>query len=157
MSNEPSPRKATPSAPRGGAGAAREQPVDGHATNPRVSVKPIRIGEGTTWGLVEAYAVDAQRLMIKLNAGAISRLLISLDSEAPHFRTVVAMTVMAHHTGRRLTVRYAQPAQVHAGPLVPGSASSGPEILRAVEVGVGNEFDKALSYEDWPIKLDGNR
>jgi hypothetical protein len=138
-------RKARVSAPAAGAGAAKGPTIDPDGRK--------AINEGTTWGLVESYAVDADRLMIKLNAGAIAHLLVSLAADAPHFRTVVAMTMMAHHTRTRLTVRYAKPLNQLGGRPDVNLPSSGPEILRALEVGIGYEFDKALSFDDWPIEL----
>ncbi len=105
---------------------------------------PARSGEDITWGLVEAYSVDATRMMIKLNAGAIAHLLVALRLDEPHFRTAASIVMLAFNEKKRITVRYVQPE-----PPKPGW----PAVLQAVEIGIGEEFDKALSFKDWPIKL----
>ncbi len=104
--------------------------------------------EGITWGYVDTYSVDADRLMIKLNAGAISRPLISMSSDEPHFRSAVSMAMMAHHTpGKKLTVRYWKPTRRFD----PNAL----EVLFAREVAIGNDPGEALAFEDWPIDYPG--
>lgn len=95
----------------------------------------------TTYGLVEAYAVDGDRLMIKLNCGAINRKLVQVASDQPHFRSAVSMAMVAHHTGTRLSARYyAQRPDV----------LESSDVITATEVGIGNDPDEALSFDDWP-------
>lgn len=104
--------------------------------------------EGITWGYVDTYSVDADRLMIKLNAGAINRPLIQMASDEPHFRSAVSMAMMAHHTpGKKLTVRYWKPNRRYN--------SDGLGVLFAREVAIGNDPGEALAFEDWPIDYPG--
>lgn len=102
--------------------------------------------EGITWGSVNSYAVDSDRLMIKLNAGAINHPLISVGADAPHFRSAVSMAMLAYHTpGVKLTVRYFKPNR--------RQGLSGLDIWTGLEVAIGAEPDEALAFEDWPINL----
>ncbi|MDQ3566385.1 MAG: hypothetical protein M3436_20695 [Pseudomonadota bacterium] len=101
--------------------------------------------EHITWGYVDSYSVDEERLMIKLVTGAIGRRLISLRADAPHFRTSVSMTMMAYHTpGTKLTVRYLK-SKV--------AALNIDDIVYALEIGIGKDPEKTLSFDDWVIKL----
>jgi hypothetical protein len=117
-------------------------PSDGNARAARPA--SARSGEDITWGLVEAYSVDATRMMIKLNAGAIAHLLVAMRLDEPHFRTAASIVMLAFNEKKRITIRY-----VHPEPPKPG----GLEVLQALEIGIGEEFDKALSFKDWPIQL----
>lgn len=97
------------------------------------------------FGTVDAYSVDADRLMIKLSvvtgiAGPITgRMLISAAADAPNFRSWVSMAMIAHQTERYLNVRYREP--------IPGVPQPSPEVFEALELGVGNE---ALQFDNWP-------
>ena len=105
----------------------------------------IAVRNEITWGLVSAYSVDAERLMIKLNVSATRRMLISIRSDAPQFRTAVSMTMLAHHNGERLYVKYVDDLR-----RVPTADRL--EVYNGVEVGLGED---ALDIEDWPMKYTG--
>jgi hypothetical protein len=104
--------------------------------------------EVITWGTVDSYSVDDERLMIKLVTGAIGRELIAVRADAPHFRSAVSMAMMAHHTpGTKVSVRYLTPTSASA------IVSNPLEIRYALELGIGSEPDKTLSFDDWKIDL----
>ena len=96
------------------------------------------------FGMVDAYSVDADRLMIKFSVvtgtgGPITgRMLIYAAADAPNFRSWVSMVMIAHQTERYLNVRYST---------VILSPHPNPEVFTALELGVGNG---ALSFDDWP-------
>lgn len=108
------------------------------------TTRPI-VTEGVTWGSVNSYSVDSDRMMIKLNAGAINHLLVKMPSDSPVFRSAVSMTMLAYHTGAKLTIRYTKPnISVSVGGL---------EILTAQEIGLGADPKETLNFEDWPIDM----
>ena len=97
--------------------------------------------------MVDAYSVDADRLMIKFSVvtgtgGPITgRMLIYAAADAPNFRSWVSMVMIAHQTERYLNVRYSTSLPI------PGVPAPSPEVFQALELGVGNE---ALQFDDWP-------
>ena len=116
---------------------------------------PHPIGQSEVkFGVVHAYSVDADRLMIKFSvipffAGPETRrILLSVAADAPHFRSAVSMVMMVVHTDhgpKYLTVRYSAPL------LTP---TSGPEVFQALELGYGGaDAVSALSFDDWPADL----
>jgi hypothetical protein len=110
------------------------------ATPSRAGQVPL-VDEQVTWGLVESYAVDAERLRIKLNVSAIGRTVVWVGADEPHFKTAVSMAMMAHHTaGTKLTVRYA----VHRVSTPPSS-----NVIHALELGIGNDPEEALAFDEW--------
>jgi len=112
------------------------------ASAPTESVPPSPLSK-VRFGMVDAYSVDADRLMIKLSvltvAGSLGeRMLIYAAADAPNFRSWVSMVMIAHQTERYLNVRYST---------VILSPHPNPEVFTALELGVGNG---ALSFDDWP-------
>jgi len=113
------------------------------ASAPTESVPPSPLSK-VRFGMVDAYSVDADRLMIKFSVvtgtgGPITgRMLIYAAADAPNFRSWVSMVMIAHQTERYLTVRYST---------VILSPHPNPEVFTALELGVGNG---ALSFDDWP-------
>lgn len=94
----------------------------------------------TAQGRVNSYSVAEDRLMIKLDVSASFRLLVQVGSDKPHFRSAVSMAMMAFHTpDTRLTVRYLE------------SGNGG--VVNGLEVGIGKDPDKALSFADWPLSV----
>jgi hypothetical protein len=116
------------------------------ASAPTESVPPSPLSK-VRFGMVDAYSVDADRLMIKLSVvtgtgGPITgRMLIYAAADAPNFRSWVSMVMIAHQTERYLNVRYSTPLPI------PGVPAPSPEVFQALELGVGNE---ALQFDDWP-------
>jgi hypothetical protein len=106
------------------------------------SISPITLTEEhVTWGLVESYAVDAERLRIKLNTGAIGREVLWVGVDDPHYRAAVSMAMMAFHTpGTKLTARYA------TSRVLPPTESN---VHHALEVGIGNDSKEALAFDEW--------
>jgi hypothetical protein len=113
------------------------------ASAPTESVPPSPLSK-VRFGMVDAYSVDADRLMIKFSVvtgtgGPITgRMLIYAAADAPNFRSWVSMVMIAHQTERYLNVRYST---------VILSPHPNPEVFTALELGVGNG---ALSFDDWP-------
>ena len=94
-----------------------------------------------TWGTVDAYSVDANRLLVKLDAGAISKPQVSVATDAPHFEAALSMTETVYQTsGAELTVRYLEPDR-----RIP---TSDPVVYPALEVAIGQDPSEALSLED---------
>jgi hypothetical protein len=106
------------------------------------------------FGVVHAYSVDDDRLMIKFTvvpffAGPeTDRILLSIAADAPHFRSAVSMVMMVVHSDhgpKYLTVRYSTPRPI------PGVPAPSPKVFEALEVGYGGtDAASALSFEDWP-------
>jgi len=117
--------------------------TEASAPTQSVSEEPSPLSK-VRFGMVDAYSVDADRLMIKLSVvtgtgGPITgRMLIYAAADAPNFRSWVSMVMIAHQTERYLTVRYST--------VIPNPHPS-PEVFTALELGVGNG---ALSFDDWP-------
>ena len=116
------------------------------ASAPTESVPPSPLSK-VRFGMVDAYSVDADRLMIKLSvltvAGSLGeRMLIYAAADAPNFRSWVSMVMIAHQTERYLTVRYST---------VILSPHPNPEVFTALELGVGVG---ALAFDDWPQAPD---
>ncbi|MEO8451220.1 MAG: hypothetical protein ABI647_15595 [Gemmatimonadota bacterium] len=136
---------ATPAGPKAATAATPSGPKATLATpattssGPSLSHAPMSL-TATTNGMVSAYSVDADRLMIKLNVSAIRRMLISVSAASPQYRSAVSATMMAFHNKERIYIRYATP-------LISTSTTSSLEILQGSEVGVGED---ALSFDDWP-------
>lgn len=103
------------------------------------------VTESVTWGTVNTYSVDSERLMIKLNAGAINHLLIKLPADSPIFRSAVSMTMLAYHTSAKLTIRYTKPPV--------SQRASGVDVLTAQEIAIGEDPGEALNFDDWPIDI----
>ena len=120
--------------------------IDTRDTKPSRAETP---GREVSWGHVNAFSVDADRLMIQFETGAIGHLLVIVRSDAPHFRTSVSMAMLAHHTKQRLTIRYEKAT-------APGTRPEG-KLLNALEIGMGRDPEKALSFADWPIDPDDVR
>jgi len=117
------------------------------ASAPTESVPPSPLSK-VRFGMVDAYSVDADRLMIKLSVvtgtgGPITgRMLIYAAADAPNFRSWVSMVMIAHQTERYLNVRYST---------VILSPHPNPEVFTALELGVGVG---ALAFDDWPQAPD---
>lgn len=106
------------------------------------------------FGIVHAYSVNADRLMIMFSVVPIQagpetkRILLSVAADAPHFRSAVSMVMMVVHTDhgpKYLTVRYRLP--------IPGVPVPSPEVFEALEIGYGDVHTdglSALSFDDWP-------
>ena len=94
-----------------------------------------------TWGTVEAYSVDANRLLINLDAGAISKPQVSVATDAPHFDAALSMAATVFQTaGSELTVRYLEPDR-----RIP---TGDPVVYPALEVAIGQDPSEALSLEN---------
>jgi hypothetical protein len=111
------------------------------ASAPTESVPPSPLSK-VRFGMVDAYSVDADRLMIKFSvltvAGSLGeRMLIYAAADAPNFRSWVSMVMIAHQTERYLNVRY---STVILRP------QPNPEVFTALELGIGNG---ALWFDDW--------
>ena len=112
------------------------------ASAPTESVPPSPLSK-VRFGMVDAYSVDADRLMIKFSVvtgtgGPITgRMLIYAAADAPNFRSWVSMVMIAHQTERYLNVRYST---------VILSPHPNPEVFTALELGIGNG---ALWFDDW--------
>jgi hypothetical protein len=125
------------------------------ASAPTLSVSgdPSPLSE-VKFGVVHAYSVNADRLMIKFGVipffagGETQRILLSVAADAPHFRSAVSMVMMVVHTDqgpKYLTVRYSLPNPI------PGVPAPSPEVLQALEIGYGGtDPNSALSFDDWP-------
>lgn len=50
-----------------------------------------------TWGRVDGFQVRDDGLVIKLNSGAISRSIVLVETDAPHFRAAVSITMLAYN------------------------------------------------------------
>jgi hypothetical protein len=99
------------------------------------------VEQHVTWGLVESYAVDAERLRIKLNVSAIGRQVLWVGVDDPHYRAAVSMAMMAFHTpGTRLTARYTT---------LRGAQPIESNVFHALEVGLGNDPSEALAFDEW--------
>jgi len=110
------------------------------ASAPTESVPPSPLSK-VRFGMVDAYSVDADRLMIKFSVLTVAGSLgerIYAAADAPNFRSWVSMVMIAHQTERYLNVRYST---------VILSPHPNPEVFTALELGVGNG---ALSFDDWP-------
>lgn len=134
----------------GSAGTATQSPTF-NGTPREVEVNPddltsTQFSSDITWGLVDAYSVNSTRLMIKLNISAVRRALVSIQASSSQFRSAVSMTMLAHHTGDRLYVRYLTDPRFTL-------ANDGLEILPGIEVGLGED---ALTFEDWPFAYTGS-
>jgi hypothetical protein len=145
-----------------GARARRATPVSGSIPNPttaggspgRISTgDPIQVEgpldtaaslgeEKTTSGMVRAFTIDDERMLIKLDCGAISRLLVNVNGSAPHFGQAVGLAMMAYNNGDRLSVRYVEPSRPQLGPKTVGG----------LEFGLGED---AFEVEDWPFTYRG--
>lgn len=96
--------------------------------------------EKTTWGRVSAFTIDAERLLIKLNVSAISRMLVSVGVDEPHFKSAASLAMIAYNNGESLSVRYFDAALDRAGT---------PETMVGREFGLGED---AFEIEDWPFE-----
>src|SRR5437899_3665099 len=104
------------------------------------------------FGVVQAYAVNADRLMLKFSVvpyfmgPETQRILLSVAADAPHFRSAVSMVMMVVHTDhgpKYLTIRYSLP--------IPGVPAPSPEVHQALEIGYGGQAPgDALSFDEWP-------
>src|SRR5262249_18257693 len=85
------------------------------------------------YGVIDAYSVDTDRLMIKFKFFtsinlAMEQMLISAPADAPNFRSWVSMAMIAYQTDRHLAVRYRTP--------IPGVPQPSPEVFEALELGI---------------------
>ena len=104
---------------------------------------PTHLGaEKITWGRVSAFTIDADRLLIKLNVSAISRMLVSVGLDEPHFKSAASLAMIAYNNGESLSVRY---FDAHLDP------SDQPETMIGREFGLGED---AFEIEDWPFKYN---
>lgn len=114
--------------------------VSGQTTT--VTIDNVLGKEGITWGTVESYSVDDERLMIKLVTGAIGRELVAIRADQPHFRSGVSMAMMAFHTpDTKLTVRYFKPDLM--------TELEYRNVIFALEIGIGRDPSETLAFDDW--------
>lgn len=131
----PTPTKATPVKATTGAGATT-------TTGGPTATSPFLGVEKTTWGKVSAFTIDADRLLIKLNVSAISRMLVSVEVAEPHFKSAASLTMIAYNNGESLSVRYLDSNLDPVGR---------PETMVGREFGLGED---AFELEDWPFKYN---
>ena len=93
----------------------------------------------TTWGAVSAFTIDEHRMLIKLNISALSRMLVAVAVDAPHFKSCVSLTMMAYNNGEALSVRYQDLTNVIQGV---------PVVMGGLEFGLGSD---AFAIDDWPV------
>jgi hypothetical protein len=96
----------------------------------------------TASGLVDAFTIDDERMLIKLNCGAVFRLLVFVRSTEPHFANAVGLTMMAYNNRDRLSVRYVKSNRPQLGP----------DTVGGLEFGLGED---AFEVEDWPFTYQG--
>ncbi len=107
---------------------------------------PIDNTAGTqkiTWGTVETFAVDANRLTFDLNAGAQNKPRLSVATDAPHFDAAVSMAQTAYQNqaeNMMLTVRFLDPdRRLQIGERI---------VFPALELAIGNYPAGALTLVD---------
>lgn len=121
--------------PPGGVGGGVPGGIPGGPIDNTVGTQKI------TWGTVDTYSVDANRLKINLDAGAISKPQVKVATDAPHFDAVLSMAATAYQTaGMELTVRYLEPDR--------RLPINEPVVYTALEVAVSNDPSEALSVEN---------
>jgi hypothetical protein len=113
---------------------------------------PTKSKEEVRVGVVHAYSVSADRLMIKFSqvtgsgGPETARILLSVSADAPHFRSAVSMVMMMAHTdhgSKYLAVRYSLPIVL--------TPVGEPEVNQLLEIGFGGiDPWSALSFNDWP-------